>query len=613
MTGLEKTCLLLLLGATALAFAALAFPALVIIGFFLLILPGLILAFSPMVALYGWLFALPYAAMRRIGLGMVAAGLLALAGPVIVGVGVPTLANSVTRAALASAVARDIRPAQPLPIGGTIALLRDSQTGGWHRGDNGCDDLCLRLLYNHDARIVYVGQMGQPGRAFTIEQRAVCPPFLFSTDTVKWQGWPTQSGSKKRIEWPLPPGLKEVVEARIAGGECLVRVSGPIRPDWTIERIALPREQRTDPWSILPRKAQGERITVYRHAAPGKQAVGRFTNAYAYMLSMPLAPAMTGGLENMRWRWDQTTVGESRWDWPSVTALRSLVNFRADLPEGTSPVRMRELLAAALADPRRERDDAGLLLANSVMVDIARNDAKPGDAALLAMAIGDDRFTKIEPQYEIAEKLGADYAIIGEIAIARLARLPSADAKTFPHSALNAIVARMPSAWFATPPPSLTALVRDPVIAARTSAIINKLDAGGAAAVPLLAEIVTRGAARVTAIKDDGYDRLFASEGMNAAVAALCRIGPPARTALEPIIAAKLNLIRTGSRWRDPNPGKYSALWRGEKVNTGFVVTLVSMGVPIGDFRAPDQPSATVNGSWQKMIMLGVKDHDCSL
>jgi hypothetical protein len=296
-----------------------------------------------------------------------------------------------------------------------------------------------------------------------------------------------------------------------------------------------------------------------------------------------------------------------------VNALRSLVAFNADLPAGTSPTRMRELVAVALADPRRARDDAGLLLANSVMVDIARNDAKTGDAALLAKAISDDRFTKIELEYTIVTKLGEDYEMIVDSAISRLGRLPTSDATTFPYHRLNMIIAQMPSKWFASPPSSLTELLRDPVIAARAEGIIYKLDAGGAAAVPLLTEIVTRGAARVSRIKPSGYNRDFASDGINAAIAALCSIGAPARSSLSSIIAAKQKLFATGERWPDANPGRYGALWRGQKVNDGFVVTLVSLGVPITEFRAPVQPSSTVNGSWERMIMLGVKDHDCKL
>lgn len=613
MSGAEKTCLLVLLGVTALACVALAIPALVVIGLFLLIIPGLILGLSPLVAMYGWLFAVPYAAARRIGLGWWAAAPLALAGPILVGAGVPTLSNAVTNASLAIAIASDIRPARPLPIGGTVVLVRDEATGGWHQRDNSCDDLCLRLLYNRNARIVYAGQIGKPGQAFTIERRDVCPPFTYSGDSLKWNGWPDRAQQGGAMRFPSPPGLKEIVEARVAGGDCLVSFNGPIRPDWTIERVALSRDRFIGPWSLAPGKAEGERITVYHHRRGEMRPTGRFTNTHAQLLSIPLAPEFTGGFENMHWRWDRKTVGEGRWTWSSVAALRSLVAFNAELPEGTSPLRMRELLAAALADPRRERDDAGLLLANSVMVDIARNGARPGDAALLARAIGDDRFTKIEPRYEIAKMLGADYAVIGDSAVARLARLPSSDSGSFPHHALNSIIANMPETWFVSPPSSLTDILRDPVIAARADRIIGKLDAGGAAAVPLLTDIVTLGAERVAGIEDDSYARSNASEGINAAVAALCRIGPPGRRALAPIIAAKQRLTATSRRWRDPNPGKYSALWRGQKVNTGFVVTLVSMGVPISEFRAPDQPSSTINGSWQAVIISDVKRHNCTL
>ena len=494
-----------------------------------------------------------------------------------------------------------------------MALVRDDNTGGWHAGENGCDDLCLRLLYNGNAKIVYLGQLGRAGMAFAIERRTVCPPFVLSQDVLKWHEWPGRAVGKKGNDWPPPTGLKEVVEARIAGGDCLVRVGGIFRPDWMIARIALPRHKGNDRWSMAATNARGERSTVYRRDGSGMRPVGRFTNAHTSLLSVPLIPSMVGGIENSRWTWGHTTVGESRWDWDSVTALRSLVAFNADLPEGTAPTRLRELLAAALADPRRARDDAGLLLANSIMVDIARNDAKAGDAALLAKAIGDDRFTKIEPRVEIAEKLGAQYTTIANSAIARLGRMPASDATTFPYRDLNTIIAQMPKQWFASLPASLTEFLRDPIVAARAEGIIYKLDAGGAAAAPLLTEIITRGAERVSGIKDESYARSNVSDGIHAAVAALCRIGPPARSALGPIIAAKQRLITTGDRWRECNPGKYSALWRGQKVNDGFVVTLVSLGVPITQFRAPDQPSSTVNGSWQSMIMLGVKDHDCKL
>ena len=613
MGGLEKTCLIALLGVTGLALTALAFPSLVIIGFFLLLLPGLILALSPTVALYGWLFAAPYGVLRALGLRWWIAVLPALAVPLLFGFGLPDGSNAATRAALAVAVSNDIRPARPLPIGGTVALLRDGTTGGWHQRDDGCDDLCLRLLFNGDAKIVYLAQRGRPGAAFTVGRRAVCPPFLLSQDVFKWHTWPDRTSGKSGLRWPPPPGLKQVVEARIAGGDCLIQVRGTIRPDWTIERVGIAPRPKLARWSIAPQPAEGTRITVYRREGSTMRPVGRFANAYAAMLSVPLRPDMTGGMENAHFTWSRTTSGESRWDWDSVTALRTLVAFKADVPEGISPARMRDLLAAALADPRRGRDDAGLLLANSVMVDIARNDAVAGDAALLAKAIADDRFTKIEPRHEIAGKLGADYAMIADSAIARLARLPAGDPATFPDSALNTIVAQMPALWFASPPSTLTDLLRDPVIAAQAEGIIAKLDAGGATAVPLLTEIMTLGAERVSAIEDKGYARNGATDGMHAAVAALCRIGTPARSALGPIIAAKQKLIGTSERWPTPNPGKYSALWRGKKVNDGFVITLVSLGVPITDFRAPDQPSVTVNGSWQRMILSGVKRHDCKL
>ena len=613
MRTAETLSLVALVGVTAVAWVAFSYPILIFYGFLFLVLPGLILMIAPFVALYGWLFAVPYAVLRVVGFAWWRAAIAALRVPAAFGFGRPAQSNGETRANLAAATANDIRPVQPLPIGGTVALIRDDWTNARHNDSNDCDDLCLRLLYNSNAKTVYIAPRGRPGMAFTIERRTVCPPFILSQYVFKWRGWPDRASRKKGMDrGPPPPGLKEVVEARIASGDCLVGVDGPIRPDWTIERIVLPRDDLDDPWSMASSKAHGQRITVYRREGSGMRPVGRFTHASAAPLIVPLAPSPLGSPAHPRWTWGRTTIGDGSWDWDSVSALRGLVAFDAKLPESASPMRLRELLAAAITDPRRERDDAGLLLANSVMVDIVRNGAKTGDAALLARAIGDDRFTKIEPEYELAEKLGADYAIIVDSAIARLGRLQAKDASTFPYGPLSSIITRMPQTWFASPPSSLTSLLRKPVIAARASEIIDKLDAGGAAAVPLLTEIVTQGAEEVSNIDNEGHPRIDMWDSIRAAVSALCRIGPPAGSALGSIIAAKQKLLATVHRRSYRNPGEHSALWRGQAVDDGFVVTLVSFGVPIDQFREPDHPS-TVNGSWRGKIRLGVIDHNCTL
>lgn len=611
MSNFEDKCLLGLIGATALAAIALAIPGLVYLGLIAFILPGVLMIISAPIALYGWLFALPYGVLRTIGVTWWMAALIALPVPLTFGFALPAQSNAETRSALARAVAADIRPAKPLAIGGTVALAYVYKSGGGQEKDSGCDDLCLRLLYNGDAKIVYLGQPGGPGVAFAIERRAVCPQFIFSDRLFKWHNWPHRAAGTENSVSP-PAGLKEIVEARIAGGECLAPVSSNVRPDWTIERTYLPRGKIRFGWSMAPDELQGERITVYRHDGSTKRPVGRFTNATTSALLSPLLPTLVSTTANSGWAWARTTIGKTRWDWDSVTVLRRFVAFNAELPEGISPARMRELLAAALADPRRMRDDAGLLLANSVMADITLNGPKKGDAALLAKAIADDRFMKIEPNHKLAEKLGTDYAMIVDSAIARLGRLPVSGTNNVPHDELGRIIAAIPEEWFAPPPQSVVKLLRDPVIAARARRIIGQLDAGGAAAVPLLTEIIISGAERVSSIEALQKARIE-TEGINAAVAALCRIGPAARSALGPIIAMKQKLNNTGDRWVNPNPGRYMALWRGKEVNDGFVVTLVSLGIPISEFRPPDNPSSKVNGSWQGNIMHSVKDHDCAL
>ena len=177
-----------------------------------------------------------------------------------------------------------------------------------------------------------------------------------------------------------------------------------------------------------------------------------FTNAYASTLTVPLIPSMVEGIENSRWTWGRTTVGESRWDWDSITALRSLVAFNADIPEATPPARMRELLASALVDPSRGRDDAGLLLANSIVVDIVQNGAKPGDAGLLAKAVADPRFTKIDFNWELAKILGDEFLKVGQAALDRLVQRTNTDDRDAV-GPLSGLVTSLPDR-FLTPPPA---------------------------------------------------------------------------------------------------------------------------------------------------------------
>ncbi|MCA0977954.1 hypothetical protein LCM19_06220 [Qipengyuania flava] len=608
MRKLEKNALTALFAFTALALAALTMPILVVFGSFL-ILPGLILVCAPTIALYGWLFALPYTALRNLSAAWWKAALAALVLPLAFGWALPMLINAETRESIAAAVANDFRPAQPLTIGGTVALLRDERTGGLQKADNSCDDLCLRFLYNGIAKTVYIDQPGQTGMAYTVEQRPVCPQFTYTAGAQTWGSW---SRGESSADFTPKLGLKEVVEARVAGGDCLVRVSGRIRPDWTIERIALPPVDRPNGWSMAPGKTQGERITVYRHDARSKRPVGRFTNAYASILSVPLIPQLPF---RGPWAWNRTTVGDSRWDWDSVTALRSLIAFDPDIPDATASARMRELLASALADPRRERDDAGIMLANSIAIDIVQNGAKPDDAALLAKAVADPRFTEIDFNWKFLDRLGDEFPEVGEAALNRLVEGKNLDNREAVYR-LDGLVARLPDRFFNPPPPHVVEALSVPERADRLHSVIRRLALMGDAAVPILTQIIESGAQRASTIENQGYKRSDSLKAADIAARELCKIGPSGRAALPTIQAswALLDATSGNSYGRDTDGGKFMAIYKGRVIYEHRIVTLISLGkVSINEFTPPRQPSVTLNGSWQRYIESEVQNFQCSI
>lgn len=610
MTRVEKNCALTLLAITLVAAAVLAFPSFVIVGLFLFVLPGLILFCSVSIALYGWLLAIPYALLRILGIPQWSAVAIALLAPLSFGFGLPIPSNATTHANLAAATAGDIRPAQPLPIGGTVALISDNSFPKYKFDDNSCEELCLHLLYNNNAKIVYLANLGRPGATFTIERRKICPPFTKSNNQVLRSEWPETDKDQPRVALAPPPSLESVVRSRIAAGECLVRIEGSGRVDWTIKFTIFARERDGQQWSLAPASVQGERITVYRHDASGVRKVGRVTNAGVTPLWTPLVPSLVGYALDVSWGWGRNTAGRAPSPWDTVGALRSLIAFEVARPKATSPARVRELLAAALADPRRERDDAGLLLANQLMADIDRNGARSGDAALLSKAIADVRFADMEAGVRLGEKLGVDYVVVVDSAIERFARLPDENVGRLPYE-LSILIQQMPQSWFAKPPPSLKDLLRDPAAAARAEKLVARLDAGGAAAVPLLTEIIVSGAEWASFNDYRDFEYSEASKGINAAAAAICRIGAPARSALSSIVAAKESLLRL-VRYRPDRDG-FRASWRGRAVNDGFVVTLVSLGVPITEFEQPERQLGSMTGTWAGDIMSDVNDHRCTL
>src|SRR4051812_29890462 len=224
------------------AAAALAMPGLVVLGFFLLILPGLVLSLAPTAFLWGCVFTASWLA-ARIVLGdtlltVLAAG--AITALALMAVTQPNRAAG--KAAYLASLLPDITPSGRIAMRGDIRL--DLPGPRWDnidsRGKSGqrgfsCDNLCLALLFTPDVTSVTInnsrrlsaqdhrtgtGGFDPEARTYRLIPKSQCPDGGLLSDLDGMSGLfggKPEEGKALNAEWNL----------KLANEVCLTR-SAPI-------------------------------------------------------------------------------------------------------------------------------------------------------------------------------------------------------------------------------------------------------------------------------------------------------------------------------------------------------------------------------------------------
>jgi hypothetical protein len=592
------------------ALIVITFPVLIIFGLFLLVIPGVILGLLPLVALYTCIFTLAWIILRSAGVRMLISGFIGICLCLAVGFGVPIQNRNNTKFAFAEVMSGDKIPAQPLKIKGAVSIKVERLYG---EKAESCDALCLRLLYNGTAQSVVMFSDGKPVGHWTIEQRKKCPIVKFRNVDNSWGNWPVEDAVDNAKNFTPRPHLLERVNARMAVGECLIYLSETAEQiDWEIALTRLKSSSKSDAgaFSLTASEPRGQRLSIFERQFSGEmREVARTTNASASPISRFLMP-LPSGAWGQELSWYRDHIGSTDYgNWDSVKALRRLAVFNPALPVGMSSHTMRRLLSDALSDPERQINDPGLLLANAISADIARNGAMQGDALLLSKAIKDERFVALDFPYQLRAKLGDEFELLAMAAIYRAKTVPMPlprdgnDWRDFVRSDLDSLIAAMPDEWYAAPPKEFISLLGEPTRAALLENTINKLSAGGDSSIPLLIDIIDRSADAFSVPEANGDSYKIRKElesrgvtdftnGVSAAVAALCKIGPQARIALPTIDRAHAEIMGNGSP------------------QDNYIVTQVFFGRPLDRFTPPNNPT-TINGSWQNYIWNKVGRGEC--
>lgn len=321
MGSLQKLLALYLLLTGAVSAVVLLFPGLVVLGFYLFIVPGLILSLVPTAFLWGCVFAAAwFAAKSFLGESALAALLAAALTALTLSV-VTQPFRAAGHALYAETLLPDVTPPFRIPMSGDIRI--EVPAPRWDnlnpRGPNkrrgfACDNLCVALLFTPGVDSVTIHRTspslpaprrkGAPAfdreaQTYRLVPPSACPQGGLRPDLQGHNGLfpaPVEEGRALLAEW----------QARLALQHCLQR-SAPLEQHDILIRhrreAAAYRFARY--WGLTPQISATESIEMQN--AAGEVLLRRLEIS----VSMPspwLTISFAGGPETMRAGWGRTVL-----------------------------------------------------------------------------------------------------------------------------------------------------------------------------------------------------------------------------------------------------------------------------------------------------------------
>lgn len=521
-------------------------PNLVVLGYFLLILPGLILSALPTLAAYLLLFTLCWLACYRLPMSI--ATLLGFAFLWLVGVQLPWVWNDRTEQALKQAQARNREAASPLAIYRTVSLELPA-----HRATDGCPDLCLLLLYNGEAeRVLLPPPAGPaPGRrkarrttiAYRLETRDICPNNPRETN---------RQGHSVFLAGEMAKQVRSIALMRMATGVCLLREELPDTPsEFAIRLVDDPiGSRRSWHWGPPPIRNQGVELLLN-----GKVVAAELSQSTA-RLNTPLHFIPVGGMPMSGWTLSQQRLDPPRQ--PPLDFLATQTSYEWRLPTGASTAELRQQLDRFLASTAASESDAAASLVSLFIEDIEKQGPQRGDALRVAKLIEDERFTYWGGLNSLARRYPDLQASLWSALLNRLSR-PQPERQA-PYEQLERLAEALPADLFQKPNPQWDALLANPAKRTHLNFLVLRLVERGPGAASQLVSLLAE------------PDR---SKAANGAIRALCALGPMAKEHLPAVrsLVAQDKVSAHLLRWQT---------WKA---------MLVALGAPLTEFPEKERDS----------------------
>ncbi|BDC47960.1 hypothetical protein F183_A02760 [Bryobacterales bacterium F-183] len=559
-----------LIGTGVLAVIAVLAPSLIVIGFFLGILPGILLQLAPSAFLYGVVFALLQHALTSTSLRPPIRNTAALLATPLFFWLLPQPGLWRAEALLNNTFRPDITPPaeSPVQLSGHV-LIEDPSAA------SRCGALCAAILSTPGVTAVTVqsppaAKRKKPATTFRFvpasDPGEPVTPSAFGFEKV---GRDVLGGSRAlEAQWNL----------RLAKGiKLIASVQQPPPPptDFVLElrEEQLQPDAPTSRWSLLPGKGK---LSVATIRDRGQRVLLRRQAAALAAPAAPLLSEFTGSPENgqLGWRTRVFSYPPSS-PRPSSASLNldtlalAHTNVARGVDQDAAIRQARSELAAALADPSRPPGDPGLLLANAWMGSFqGRGDMMSiEDAALVERIVLDPRISK-------AQGLRSAVAAMGRRESERLRRPAEARLLRDPKAAEEWVSAlrQLPRGAFAVQTPEEKTILSNPAFSRYAPAVIERQADRGKDALPDLLRLLEEHATADPG--KNGY--AYASQAIDAVRRALQELGPTAA----PILPKVEELFQRHDRLRRARDMDWDA-------------TLVAMGM------SPERASkpASMSGS----------------
>jgi len=596
-------------------------PWLVVLGFFALILPGLILGWTPTAFLWGLGFAVPWYLLRPV-LGdypaIVPAALVAAAifwfGPQ------PSFLQS--RSRLAQAIRPEVVPAAPIRLAGHVRVdsvsleLEQDPPGApydraaFERRPYVCDALCAALLATPGVKSVtvnahgYSEQAGAPliahARTFRLVPRSDCARPTVRPRNADALGLERPSRGIVKSDGQFVATLQAEWDVRLSTTDCIVAEAPRTEHDFIIRKHSY-RAFAADPspstsWSLGPLSVSVERLDLTD--GTGTPLLSK-TLASTQALKRPLHIDVAGGLDNFRFEWGRKRLANGRdYQLAANKLLADHTNLRTEVDRAAIVRASRDRLAQALDDPALPASDPAFKLAQPWLRSLEAKTATGDDASLASRAIRDPRVTDFDGIWNAIEALGERATDLRAPMIERIASADLSAAE--PPKAIGRALGSLPPGAFAMLTDTERAILADPKRRVLAPGLISRQADRGAAAVPVLIDMLEY---HLRKIAENKTRRGASSDGDLAVVdrvrMAFCRLGPDASTALPAIdtLASQGLVDRRFAQARE---------WH---------LMLARLGKPVADIPKPEKLSgseAQFHRNLQQRLDRFNPDRDCT-